>query len=57
MFARVFLDIDECKDGDVCMNGRCVNEPGGYRCLCDRGYSASPDGKTCLGEIRNIESF
>ena len=46
-----FLDIDECRQKDICKNGRCVNEPGNFRCVCDRGFTANADGKACVGRI------
>ena len=53
----MILDVDECKQGGVCKNGRCVNELGNFRCVCDRGFSPSADGKACVGRmiIRSIQ--
>ena len=44
-------DVDECSEADLCNNGRCINEPGGYRCDCHRNYQQSHDGKSCIGNI------
>ena len=47
-------DIDECtENGRVCLNGRCVNTDGGFRCICNPGYRLSPDGAFCLGKTLN----
>ena len=35
----VTTDIDECKEENKCtLKQICVNEAGGYRCLCIEGY-------------------
>ena len=48
----MFTDIDECtENGRICLNGDCMNTPGSYRCICQRGYELSPDGAFCLGMI------
>ena len=48
----MFTDIDECtENGRICLNGDCMNTPGTYRCICQRGYELSPDGAFCLGMI------
>lgn len=42
-------DIDECAlDTDGCDQG-CENNPGGFDCTCDQGYTLDVDGVTCLG--------
>lgn len=46
---HTLLDIDECKQRRMCTNGRCVNELGSFRCVCDRGFTPSVDGKSCVG--------
>lgn len=48
-FTVMLLDIDECKQDDICKNGRCMNEAGSFKCVCDRGFTPSSDGKACLG--------
>ncbi|KAB0392530.1 hypothetical protein E2I00_001724, partial [Balaenoptera physalus] len=32
----------------VCRNGRCFNEIGSFKCLCNEGYELTPDGKNCI---------
>lgn len=39
-------DLDECQL-NVCVNGRCENSPGSYRCVCRLGYRLT--GNTCTG--------
>lgn len=39
-------DIDECQL-NVCINARCENTPGSYRCVCRLGYRLT--GNTCTG--------
>ena len=42
-------DIDECRNmPDACMNGRCINTMGSYRCLCNTGYKVAPSGSECV---------
>lgn len=51
-FYNFFLtDIDECSSffGQVCRNGRCFNEIGSFKCLCNEGYELTLDGKNCVG--------
>lgn len=42
-------DIDECSFADICVNGRCRNIPGLFRCLCDPGYELDRSGGNCTG--------
>lgn len=53
-FTVILLDIDECKQDDICKNGRCMNEEGSFKCACDRGFTPSSDGKACLGKIAGL---
>ena len=34
------MDVNECdEEEDLCQNGgQCLNEPGGYECLCYDGF-------------------
>lgn len=51
----LLTDIDECSSffGQVCRNGRCFNEIGSFKCLCNEGYELTPDGKNCIGKYLN----
>lgn len=42
-------DRDECEDEGVCENGRCINTPGSYICLCNPGFIQSQDKQFCIG--------
>ena len=47
----MFSDIDECtENGRVCLNGRCENLDGSFRCVCNPGYRLSSDGAFCRGK-------
>ena len=44
-----FSDVNECLDNSPCKNGAtCVNNVGGYQCLCAPGYT----GQHCDQGIR-----
>ena len=46
-----FLDINECKEDTGLCNGTnamCVNQKGGYKCICIPGYQG--DGYNCTGK-------
>ena len=46
----IYSDIDECRENeDLCYNGQCVDEEGGFRCICDFGYRENPQGTGCDG--------
>ena len=47
----VLPDHNECHLNSTCVNGKCVNLVGNYRCLCDQGYQPSRQGKACSGMI------
>ncbi|XP_026682342.1 fibrillin-2-like [Diaphorina citri] len=45
----VVHNVDECYENPlICLNGRCDNTLGSYRCACQPGYSPSPDGGFCV---------
>lgn len=46
-------DIDECHITGICMNGRCVNTDGSYRCECPPGLAIGLDGRVCVGMLIN----
>ncbi len=35
------LDINECSNSSLCMNGVCENLNGSYRCACDFGFTGA----------------
>lgn len=43
-------DIDECTFSDICVNGRCLNIPGLFRCECSIGYELDRSGGNCTGK-------
>uniref|UniRef100_A0A671W3K1 Fibrillin-1 n=1 Tax=Sparus aurata TaxID=8175 RepID=A0A671W3K1_SPAAU len=43
-------DIDECTFADICVNGRCQNIPGLFRCECNIGYELDRSGGNCTGK-------
>lgn len=45
----IYADVCEMIPG-LCLNGKCISVPGGYRCMCNVGYKLTMDGKRCLGE-------
>ncbi|KAJ4813334.1 Wall-associated kinase family protein [Rhynchospora pubera] len=41
-------DINECADSSICSGSICLNEPGGYQCLCPPGTLGDPShGVAC----------
>lgn len=46
-------DIDECRISmvDICTPGRCVNEPGTFRCECNEGYKGIMMNQMCVGKF------
>ena len=48
----VCADINECENEELCMYGTCVNQPGGYECLCDDDHQLIPTGTGCVGLYR-----
>ena len=50
---RLWLDVDECREGHHSCAQMCVNDEGGYHCDCTQGYQLSDDGLGCEGNIFN----
>ena len=45
-----FADIDDCADPSLCtLNGVCINEQGGFSCICNDGYTINAVGRGCDG--------
>lgn len=43
--------MNECEDNNGDCEQQCINEVGGYRCICKPGFKLRGDNKTC--EIEN----
>lgn len=43
-------DYNECERTGMCTHGVCVNLNGGYKCVCNTGFTSSSDSRTCLGK-------
>lgn len=52
----VAADINECADPVNCINGLCVNTPGGYHCNCPEDFELNPTGVGCVGESGWLKS-
>jgi len=50
----IYVDIDECAAGihNCSQNQECINDPGGYHCLCITGYELL--NGTCEGNHRLV---
>ena len=60
MKVRLYLflisDNNECESqSHLCTpGGQCHNTPGGYKCVCSRGYKLDPSGTRCIGKYVRI---
>ncbi|KAB5522699.1 hypothetical protein PHYPO_G00162480 [Pangasianodon hypophthalmus] len=45
-------DVNECLDPSYCMNGRCVNTPGSFHCICAQPLTFSAALKQCVYDDR-----
>ncbi|KAK6049554.1 calcium binding EGF domain protein, partial [Cooperia oncophora] len=43
--------INECETGEANCEQKCINIPGSYQCICDRGYTVDID-ECALGECQ-----
>uniref|UniRef100_F6WEY7 Uncharacterized protein n=1 Tax=Ciona intestinalis TaxID=7719 RepID=F6WEY7_CIOIN len=41
-------DLNECDENNPCVNGRCVNQPGSFRCECTNGFTLDASGVVCV---------
>lgn len=41
------VDIDECRSGEFCKGGRCLNTVGNFKCNCPEGFRPTFDRKDC----------
>ncbi|KAE8585611.1 hypothetical protein XENTR_v10021376 [Xenopus tropicalis] len=42
------IDIDECTDSTLCVNGDCTNTRGSYTCMCREGYLLDSSRSSCI---------
>nr|XP_009858101.2 fibrillin-1 [Ciona intestinalis] len=42
------IDLNECDENNPCVNGRCVNQPGSFRCECTNGFTLDASGVVCV---------
>uniref|UniRef100_A0A9J7Z310 Latent transforming growth factor beta binding protein 3 n=2 Tax=Cyprinus carpio TaxID=7962 RepID=A0A9J7Z310_CYPCA len=45
-------DVNECEDPSYCRNGRCVNTPGSFHCICKQPHTFSAALKQCVYDDR-----
>ena len=53
---RLFADVDECMEQDVCRNGECMNLVGSFQCKCFPGYKLSSDKRQCIGSRKKNQA-
>jgi len=54
----VCSDVDECLIiPGSCGNGTCLNVPGRYRCVCDRGFEDPMNMQMCMGQSLASSQF
>ena len=49
-FIYLYLDYNECTNGDANCNHYCYNTGGSYYCYCKVGYELTIDDETCVGK-------
>ncbi|CAG2055426.1 unnamed protein product, partial [Timema podura] len=45
------VDIDECADNPCAYGAHCLNEKGGYKCVCARGMTGDAYKSGCVGTL------
>ena len=45
------VDINECDDTNICINGDCINTIGSYTCVCNSGYGPANNENTKCSNI------
>nr|XP_024214767.1 fibrillin-2 [Halyomorpha halys] len=49
--------IDECSMmPTLCTNGKCMNTPGSFECICNRGFSYDQESHLCIDENECLRS-
>lgn len=48
VFVCVFIDNDECENGDTCPGGLCVNTLGSYYCTCEPPLVLDDTRRSCI---------
>jgi len=51
------VDIDECIDNPCAYGAHCLNEKGGYKCMCARGMTGDPYRAGCEYSATQIQYF
>ncbi|KAG8232834.1 hypothetical protein J437_LFUL013160, partial [Ladona fulva] len=44
------IDIDECFSSPCAYGAHCINEKGGYKCVCSRGMTGDPYRSGCINQ-------
>ena len=48
--SSIFPDLNECEAmPEFCHHARCENNPGSFRCICDKGFQLNRYGNNCTG--------
>ena len=54
----LFSDIDECvSDPDICINGKCQNLLGSFRCECSKGFMLAEGSMACVGKALDKKKY
>lgn len=51
LYLSVYLDINECDTDNGGCESICINQPGSFKCDCEKGLQIDTIGRTkCLGK-------